>query len=181
MTKKKTHDEYDEPLPQDAAPEELSPEEEARDLLKTMALAAKHNSPVTPLMLAQVGKLIGHVTGQPVAKPLHRILDDRGHLTSISIRTAEGPVDIDTAEEALVYLRGLPIETQKQAHWVAADKALTETLTFVEGADITPAIRKFQVAADIDRALEVRQVEVPPRDPSLEPPPPAPAPEAEHA
>jgi hypothetical protein len=152
-------------------PPEPTPEERARDLLATMTHSLRHNSPVTPLMVAEVSHLIGHISGQQVPALLHHILDGRGHAEPISVRKPDGVIElIDTAEEALVYVRSLPVDVQARPHWRAADRALSEALTYVEGGDISPAVRIFQSAVDRDREDERREVEVPPRDKSLDPP-----------
>jgi hypothetical protein len=186
MSKKsKSYDyETDQPYEDHAAgTPEPSPEERIKDLLRSMTEAQRHNAPVTPLMLSEVSALISHITGQPVAKPLHHILDTRGHPGGFTIRKPDGTLEaIDTVEEALVYVRSLPVDVQKRPYWVKADKALAEAVTYVEGGDTSPAMRLFDDALTQDRALEPpKQVDIPPRDASLEPKPqPAAEPEPAH-
>ena len=191
MTRKHSHDDPNAYLayPSEASPPQAStmpapppeptPEERVSDLLKTMALAAKHNSPVTPLMLSEVTFLVGHITGKAVAVLPHPVLDDRGHPGNVTFRKPDGSVEIvDTVEEALAIKRSLPLEVQSRHHWVVAEKELAVAVVSIPGFDTSPAIRRFLEAVAKDRELEpARPVEIAPLPAELAPPPP-PAPEA---
>ena len=186
MSRKSKHD-YDDPMgyaaaDTPAAPPEVPPEDRARALMLAMSEAQRHNAPITLSMLNEMRDLITAITGITVPAPLHHILDSRGQHGNVTVRKPDGAVEvIDSVEEALAYVRTLPIEVQKQPHWVAADKALAEAMTYVHGADVSPAVRQFETAVAKDRDQTPRTVEVPERDPSLEPPKPVPAPEPEPA
>jgi hypothetical protein len=168
-----------------AEPEAPPPEQRAKDLLTALTEAQRHNAPVTAWMLNELRELVGAITGTTPPKPLHAIRDSRGHSSNITFKDRDGQTQvIDTIEEALAYVRGLPIESQKLMHWRAADKALAEAVTYLPTGDVSPAARAFESAVHEDAKLNPRAVEVPERDPSLDPKPaptPAPEPEATHA
>jgi hypothetical protein len=187
MSKKSRYEDHEQTgMGTDAAPAhteaETPPDQRARELLTALSEAQKHNAPVTMWMLNELRDLIGLFTGQEIAKPLHAIRDSRGHSTNVTFKDDAGnTLVIDTVEEALAYVRGLPLERQKQPHWRLADKMLEEASHYLDSADVSPAARAFENAVHADTAANPRKVEVPARDPSLDPPKPAPAPEPEPA
>jgi hypothetical protein len=180
---RKSHS-YDEPQPVDAQtdapqPAEPDPQTRARDLLKSMREAQRHNAPVTPLMLSELAAIVGSVTGEQPQAPLHPILDERGHSTTVTFKRPDGTVEvIDSAEEALAYVRSLPADVQQRPHWVTADAKLEEAVKSVQGADVSPGIRAFEAALAADRDATPRRVDIPAK---AEPPKPVPQPEPEYA
>ena len=163
---------------QDPSKDLAPPDQRARELVTALTEAQKHNAPVTMWMLNELRDLFGHFTGKEIPKPLHAVTDSRGQPGNVTFRAADGTTLIlDTIEELLAYVRSLPVETQKRPLWRAADKLLSEAVNYIHGADVSPAVRAFQSAIDADRSVEGRTVDIPPRDPSLDPPKPQPAPE----
>ena len=166
---------------QDPKKDLAPPDQRARELVTALTEAQKHNAPVTMWMLNELRELFGHFTGKEIPKPLHAVTDSRGQAGNVTFRAADGTTLIlDTIEELLAYVRGLPVETQKRPGWRAADKLLSEAVNYIHGADVSPAVRAFQSAIEADRSVEGRKVDIPPRDPSLDPKP-KPAPEGEPA
>ena len=163
---------------QDPSKDLAPPDQRARELVTALTEAQKHNAPVTMWMLNELRDLFGHFTGKEIPKPLHAVTDSRGQPGNVTFRAADGTTLIlDTIEELLAYVRSLPVETQKRPLWRAADKLLSEAVNYIHGADVSPAVRAFQSAIEADRSAEGRTVDIPPRDPSLDPPKPKPAPE----
>lgn len=176
---KKSHS-YDDTQPVDAQtapaqPAEPDPQTRARDLLKSMTEAQRHNAPVTPLMLSELAAIVGSVTGEQPQAPLHPVLDERGHPSTVTFKKQDGGVEIiDSAEEALAYVRSLPADVQQRPHWVTADDRLEEAVKSVQGSDISPGIRAFEAALGADRDAAPRRVDIPAK---AEQPKPAPQPE----
>ena len=163
---------------QDPSKDLAPPDQRARELVTALTEAQKHNAPVTMWMLNELRELFGHFTGKEIPKPLHAVTDSRGQPGNVTFRAADGTTLIlDTIEELLAYVRSLPVETQKRPLWRAADTLLSEAVNYIHGADVSPAVRAFQSAIEADRSVEGRKVDIPPRDPSLDPPKPKPAPE----
>jgi hypothetical protein len=143
------------------APKEPTIKDRASGLLATMTDAQRHNAPITPWMLTELAAVVGKVTGEKAPTPLHPTLDMRGLPTTIFARKADGsPLMVDSAEEALAYVRTLPTDVQARPHWVAADNALVEATGSVPGTDVSPAIRLFSAALAEDRKVDAKPVEI---------------------
>lgn len=135
--------------------------ERASGLLTAMTDAQRHNAPITPWMLSELGAVVAQVTGNKVAAPRHLITDARGLPSDLMWMKADGTFGaIYSAEEALAYVRSLPKDVQARPHWVAADKALTEAVASVLGSDVSPAIRLFEAALAEDRRLDSKPVTI---------------------
>jgi hypothetical protein len=182
MSKKsRTYDDpsYDEhqadPQSPPTQPPEPDPQTRARDLLKSMTEAQRHNAPVTPLMLTELQAIVANATGEQPQAPLHQILDTNGHPDTVTFKKPDGTVEvIDSAEEALAYVRSLPADVQQRPHWVTADDKLEEAVHTVQGSDISQGIRAFKTALDADRDATPRRVDIPAKP---EQPKPAPQPD----
>lgn len=143
------------------APKEPTIKERASGLLSVMTDAQRHNAPITPWMLTELGAVVGQVTGNKAPTPQHLILDARGLADQVVFRKADGGVMlVTTAEEELAYIRSLPADVQKRPHWVAADDALVAAIASVPGADVSPAVRLFEAALAEDRKLDAKPVEI---------------------
>jgi hypothetical protein len=142
-------------------PKEPDIKERASNLLSTMTDAQRHNAPITPWMLTELAAVVGQVTGNKAVVVPHLILNARGLPDDIMLRKPDGTVTVVySVEEALAYVRSLPADVQKRAHWVAADNALVDAIASVPGADVSPAIRLFSAALAEDRKLDVKPVEI---------------------
>jgi hypothetical protein len=135
--------------------------ERAQGLLSQVQDSHRHNAPITPWMLSELGAVVAHVTGNKVAAPQHLVTDARGLPTFVLFQKVDGSLLMaNSAEEALAHVRSLPKDVQARPHWVAADKALVEATESVIGSDVSPAIRLFEAALAEDRRLDPKPVTI---------------------
>jgi hypothetical protein len=143
------------------APPEPTIKDRASGLMAAMTDAQRHNAPITPWMLTELGAVVGQVTGNKAVAVPHLIMDARGLPDDIMLRKPDGTVTVVySAEEALAYVRSLPKDVQARAWWVAADDALVAAIASVPGADVSPAIRLFTAALAEDRKLDAKPVTI---------------------
>jgi hypothetical protein len=143
------------------APKEPTIKDRASGLLAAMTDAQRHNAPITPWMLTELGAVVGQVTGNKAVVAPHLILDARGLPDDFMFKKPDGGiVMIYSAEEALAYVRSLPKDVQARPTWVAADNALVEAVASVPGTDVSPAIRLFSAALAADRVLDAKPVTI---------------------
>lgn len=167
------------PVAPPPAPKEPTIKERASGLLAAMTDAQRHNAPITPWMLTELAAVVGQVTGTKAVVAPHLITDARGLPDNVFFTKpgGGGVIVVYSVEEALAYVRSLPADVQKRAHWAAADDALSAAITSVPGTDVSPAIRLFEAALAEDRKLDAKPVTIAdkPAAPKTQPEP-APAP-----
>lgn len=135
------------PAPVKTAPaalvKELSPQERLEALLLSMRANYQHNAPISPGHIKELESIVA-AGGGKVAVVTHDLAKH------VLIAKPDGSVVVAyTAEDALDYVRSLPVEVRDLPYWVVAEKSLLAVID--SGGDTGAATTAFAAALAEDR------------------------------